>query len=63
MKIRTFCSPGFGVAFGWEGDINQGQCIGDVTDSAPYQSNNHMGRCGYRNIFAFNYNDCTIEDI
>jgi alpha-amylase len=49
---------------GWEGDIAQaGACGGSAGGSAPYASPNHIGRCGYVNVFSFDDAACTINTI
>ncbi|KAA0192642.1 hypothetical protein HAZT_HAZT001198 [Hyalella azteca] len=47
---------------GWEGDIAQaGNCKGAAGGSAPYATKNHVGRCGYLNVFSFDSGSCTVE--
>ncbi|KHJ98926.1 hypothetical protein OESDEN_01091, partial [Oesophagostomum dentatum] len=47
---------------GWESDIKQGTCTGNG-GSAPFQSTNHIAKCGAVNVFKWGYNDCFIEVI
>ncbi|KHJ92421.1 hypothetical protein OESDEN_07692 [Oesophagostomum dentatum] len=47
---------------GWESDIKQGTCAGDG-GSAPFQSNNHIARCGAINVFKWGSSECYIEVI
>ncbi|KHJ75428.1 hypothetical protein OESDEN_24956 [Oesophagostomum dentatum] len=47
---------------GWESDIKQGTCAGDG-GSAPFQSSNHIARCGAINIFKWGSSQCYIEVI
>ncbi|XP_047486576.1 alpha-amylase-like [Penaeus chinensis] len=47
---------------GWEADISQiGSCSGTAGGSAPYASKNHLGRCGFVNVFTFDSSDCTVN--
>jgi alpha-amylase len=59
FELKAYISNGAG----WEGDINQGTCMGGVGGTAPYTSDNHMGRCGHLNRFTFSENECYIESI
>ncbi|XP_050716482.1 alpha-amylase-like [Eriocheir sinensis] len=45
----------------WEGDITQTACSGTGGGTAPYTSANHLGRCGYVNIFTFDSSLCVID--
>ena len=46
---------------GWEGDINQSAyCGGTAGGAKPHGSVNHMGRCGYTNVFEWNTDTCQI---
>ncbi|CAH1798950.1 unnamed protein product [Owenia fusiformis] len=48
---------------GWEGDIYQdSSCGGTMGGSKPYTSSNHMGRCGYVNVFEWNANWCSVNN-
>ncbi|KAK8732749.1 hypothetical protein OTU49_006906 [Cherax quadricarinatus] len=48
---------------GWEADINQsGGCSGSAGGRSPYTTNNHLGRCGYINVFSFGDSHCTVND-
>ena len=55
--VDVICNLGSG----WEMDITQGTCTGTVGGSAPYSTKNHMGRCGYVNVFTFSSNNCQID--
>ncbi|XP_064112997.1 alpha-amylase-like isoform X2 [Macrobrachium nipponense] len=47
---------------GWEGDVSQNsKCSGSAGGSTPYTSINHLGRCGFVNVFTFNSPDCMIN--
>lgn len=47
---------------GWEGDIAQNaNCKGTAGGAAPYTTANHLGRCGYVNVFSFDDGACTVE--
>nr|AWU67110.1 putative alpha-amylase [Crangon crangon] len=47
---------------GWEGDINQASsCTGTAGGSAPYTTKNHLGRCGYVNVFTFDSPNCIVN--
>ncbi|CAJ0596058.1 unnamed protein product, partial [Cylicocyclus nassatus] len=45
----------------WENDIHQGICTGSVGGSAPFQSINHIGKCGAVNVFHWGNGACTID--
>ena len=45
---------------GWEPDINQGSC--GSAGSAPFTSNNHIGKCGFVNVYQWGSNSCTITN-
>lgn len=46
----------------WEGNINQDtSCTGSIGGSKPYSSINHIARCGYVNVFAFDSGSCIID--
>ena len=48
----------------WEGDIGQeATCVGTAGGAAPYSTNNHLGRCGYLNVFHFDSGSCTIDNL
>ncbi|XP_068220186.1 alpha-amylase-like [Palaemon carinicauda] len=46
---------------GWEPDISQGECSGDVGGSPVYESKNHFAKCGFVNVFDFGNPDCVIN--
>uniref|UniRef100_A0AC35U1S7 Alpha-amylase n=1 Tax=Rhabditophanes sp. KR3021 TaxID=114890 RepID=A0AC35U1S7_9BILA len=46
---------------GWEGDINQERCGGSVGGTAPSKTNNHMGQCGFVNVFEWDTNSCLVQ--
>jgi alpha-amylase len=48
---------------GWEADIAQATCTGSVGGRAPYTSKNHLGRCGYLNVFTYSGNACQIDSL
>ena len=49
---------------GWESDINQGSCDGSANaGAAPFSTNNHIGKCGFVNVFEWNDNACKIENL
>jgi hypothetical protein len=46
---------------GWEADVVQSACTGDGAGTPPYASpTNHMGRCGFINVFTFSGKGCQI---
>ena len=46
----------------WEFNIQQPQhCAGNLQQGRPYDSVNHMGKCGTINVFEFNRNECIIN--
>ncbi|CAG0879313.1 unnamed protein product [Darwinula stevensoni] len=60
FELKAYVTNGVG----WETDVNQaGNCGGSAGGSAPYSSPNHMGKCGYLNVFKFSNPSCTIEKI
>ncbi|XP_069188090.1 alpha-amylase [Procambarus clarkii] len=49
---------------GWETDVNQvSSCSGDAGGAKPYTSSNHLGRCGYLNVFQFSGSSCQINSL
>ena len=47
---------------GWEDDVDQAElCAGNVGGKTPKQTRNHMGRCGFVNLFQFSSPSCIIE--
>jgi alpha-amylase len=46
---------------GWESDISQSTCTGSAGGRAPYTSKNHLGRCGFVNVFDFGMSTCQIN--
>lgn len=46
---------------GWESDIIQSTCTGSAGGRAPYTSKNHLGRCGFVNVFDFGTASCQIN--
>jgi alpha-amylase len=48
---------------GWESDISQSTCTGSAGGRAPYTSKNHLGRCGFVNVFDFGMGTCLINPI
>ncbi|XP_077981749.1 alpha-amylase-like [Glandiceps talaboti] len=61
FEMKAFLQGG-GVD-GWESDISQyGSCSGSAGGNKPYSSGNHLGRCGYVNIFYFNSDNCIINN-
>ncbi|KAK3784089.1 hypothetical protein RRG08_060516 [Elysia crispata] len=44
----------------WESDISQSDCDGDAAETPSYTSNNHIGRCGYINVFKWGSSDCKM---
>ncbi|KZS14665.1 Alpha-amylase 1 [Daphnia magna] len=46
---------------GWETDVVQSACTGNGAGTPPYISpSNHMGRCGFINVFTFSAKVCQI---
>ncbi|GFO18314.1 alpha-amylase [Plakobranchus ocellatus] len=45
----------------WEGTIASSNCNGNGAQTPPYTSENHIGRCGYINVFEWDSPSCTIE--
>lgn len=48
---------------GGENTIAQETCDGAVGGTVTSQTGYHSARCGYMNIFHYNSNQCTIENI
>jgi len=48
---------------GGEGHINQQSCDGGVGGTLAVQAGFHAGRCGYMNVFHYNSDYCTIDNI
>ena len=48
---------------GGENDVVQQVCDGDVGGSVPAQAGYHAGLCGFMNVFHYNSDSCTIENI
>ncbi|XP_050739705.1 alpha-amylase-like [Eriocheir sinensis] len=58
FEIKAYLSNGDG----WESDVTQvSTCSGDAGGVKPYTSNNHMGRCGFVNVFEYSASSCTIK--
>ncbi|CAG0902207.1 unnamed protein product [Darwinula stevensoni] len=58
FEVKAYVTNGVG----WETDVTQAtNCLGSAGGSAPYGSPNHMGKCGYLNVFKFSNPICTIE--
>ncbi|XP_064112999.1 alpha-amylase-like isoform X2 [Macrobrachium nipponense] len=46
----------------WEEDIEQvSDCSGTAGGTTPYASKNHVGRCGYINVFTFGSPSCVVN--
>jgi alpha-amylase len=46
----------------WEPNVSQQQvCSGDVSAATPYQSQNHLAKCGHLNVFKWGVGDCRVE--
>nr|QJE50400.1 alpha amylase-related protein [Diaphanosoma celebensis] len=58
FEVKAFVTN---AGSGWESDVSQTTCTGSVGGTAPYSSKNHLGRCGYVNVFAFSGNGCQID--
>lgn len=56
FEVKAFLTNGAG----WESDINQSSCSGAAGGRAPYTSKNHLGRCGFINVFDFGIGSCQI---
>lgn len=49
------------VGAGWEADITQVACTGTGATAPPYSgTTNHLGRCGYINVYSFSGSGCYI---
>jgi len=57
FELKGFESPGAG----WEGDVNQAACSGTAGGTKPFSSNNHVGRCGFTNVFIWGDNSCRVD--
>ncbi|KAK4293347.1 hypothetical protein Pmani_033953 [Petrolisthes manimaculis] len=59
FDVKAFLSN---AGSGWENDIAQAPtCTGDAGGTKPYTSGNHLGRCGYINVFDFSSSSCVIN--
>lgn len=48
----------------WEAYIKQDDiCDEPLEEKTPYSTGNHLGRCGYLNMFTFDGNSCYIDDL
>jgi alpha-amylase len=55
---------GYVTGVGWESNISQGTCTGTATAAQqPYTSINHMGRCGYVNVFEWGKGTCIVNNL
>jgi len=60
FELKTFLRGGEG----WESDIvGDHDCAGNIGGIAPYQTVNHMARCGFVNIFHYGESECEINTI
>lgn len=59
FEVKGFTTGGVG----WENDIAQGACTGNVGGTSPYSTNNHVGRCGYQNVFEWGIGTCIINNL
>lgn len=59
-RMKSICNDTFSLPAGWESDISQTTCTGAAGGRAPYSSKNHLGRCGYVNVFEFGMGACQI---
>ncbi|XP_046454250.1 alpha-amylase-like isoform X3 [Daphnia pulex] len=57
FEVKSFLTNGAG----WESDISQSTCTGSAGGRAPYTSKNHLGRCGFVNVFDFGMSTCQIN--
>lgn len=46
-----------------EPSISQAECTGEVGGSPPFQSTNHMARCGHMNVFSYGSPSCQIDTV
>ncbi|KHJ95618.1 hypothetical protein OESDEN_04434 [Oesophagostomum dentatum] len=57
-------SEGFSKPWpGWENDVRQGACNGAIGGYAPFQSINHIAKCGAVNVFYWGSGGCTIDPV
>jgi alpha-amylase len=75
FEVKAYVTNGDG----WETDVTQGTCKSlvnpfssgvngifwedDEAVKGPYPSSNHMGMCGYVNVFEWSSPTCTIESL
>ncbi|KHJ83437.1 hypothetical protein OESDEN_16866, partial [Oesophagostomum dentatum] len=57
FELKGYLTP----STGWEPDIMQSSCEGNLGGSAPFQSNNHIARCGAVNVFTWGSVGCIID--
>ncbi|XP_071087740.1 alpha-amylase-like [Haliotis cracherodii] len=58
--VNSFFEVKAEVNGAWEGIMYGDKCSGAGAIDPPYQSQNHMGRCGYVNVFHWDTNTCEI---
>ena len=60
FEVKAFLTSYDG---GWEVDVTQAEtCLGTAGGSKPFASGNHIGRCGFVNVFQFDMGDCRIDN-
>uniref|UniRef100_A0A914W7E2 Alpha-amylase n=1 Tax=Plectus sambesii TaxID=2011161 RepID=A0A914W7E2_9BILA len=57
FELKGYQSPDGG----WESDVNQAACTGTGGGTKPFNSNNHVARCGYVNVFIWGDGSCRID--
>ena len=57
FSFFAFCILGVG----WENDMKQTECLGNLNEKAPFSFNNHVAKCGFINKFDFGSNTCEIN--
>uniref|UniRef100_A0A0K0DEY8 Aamy_C domain-containing protein n=1 Tax=Angiostrongylus cantonensis TaxID=6313 RepID=A0A0K0DEY8_ANGCA len=57
FELKGYAVPNVG----WEQDINQQGCSGDIGGAAPFRSVNHIAKCGAVNVFTWDAGDCIID--
>lgn len=61
FRVKGFVTPESKSGYGWESNVNQGQCTGNHGLSYNGASDNHYAYCGAINVFDWNSGSCRID--
>ncbi|KHJ99111.1 hypothetical protein OESDEN_00904 [Oesophagostomum dentatum] len=59
FELKGYLTP----SAGWESDVAQIACDGYYGGSPPFQSNNHVARCGAVNVFIWGSGGCIVDQV